>query len=165
MIPDDIKLLATSVLRHRLTLTAADGSPATDLAADVVDHERRSQHLDAIHSNAGVLRHRYSPRTRAHSPREAHFLDLETEPTGEKGIGERALCRAGIEHEVQRRRVGDGDRYLLTFDNHNSVVGIRAFDRVRRASTQYVPVQPPDLRVSDEISVAWNVVWVVCESL
>jgi molybdenum cofactor sulfurtransferase len=43
----------------------------------------------------------------------------------------------------------EGDRFLLTFDNHNSVVGIRAFDRVKRASTQYVPVEPPDLRVSD----------------
>jgi len=45
----------------------------------------------------------------------------------------------------------DGDRFLLTFDNHNSVVGIRAFDRVRLASTEYVPVEPPDLRVRDEV--------------
>ncbi len=44
---------------------------------------------------------------------------------------------------------GDGDQFLLTFDNHNSVVGIRAFDRVRRASTRYVPVEPPDMRVPD----------------
>jgi len=42
-----------------------------------------------------------------------------------------------------------GDRLLLTFDNHNSVLGIRAFDRVKRASTRYVPVEPPDMRVSD----------------
>ncbi len=40
-----------------------------------------------------------------------------------------------------------GDQLLLTFDNHNSVVGIRAFDRVRKASTRYVPVEPPDMRV------------------
>ena len=44
---------------------------------------------------------------------------------------------------------GDGDQFLLTFDNHNSVVGIRAFDRVKRASTRYVPVEPPAMRVSD----------------
>jgi len=43
----------------------------------------------------------------------------------------------------------EGDQFLLTFDNHNSVVGIRAFDRVRRATTRYVPVEPPDMRVSD----------------
>lgn len=43
---------------------------------------------------------------------------------------------------------GAGDRFLLTYDNHNSVVGIRAFDRVRKAETRYVPVEPPDMRVS-----------------
>lgn len=43
----------------------------------------------------------------------------------------------------------EGDQLLLTFDNHNSVVGIRAFDRVRRATTRYVPVEPPDMRVSE----------------
>jgi len=42
----------------------------------------------------------------------------------------------------------EGDQYLLTYDNHNSVVGIRAFDRVGRAKTRYVPVEPPDMRVS-----------------
>ncbi len=45
---------------------------------------------------------------------------------------------------------GEGDELLLTFDNHNSVVGIRAFDRVRKARVRYVPVEPPDLRVSQE---------------
>ena len=44
----------------------------------------------------------------------------------------------------------EGDQFLLTFDNHNSVVGIRAFDRVKRATTRYVPVEPPDMRVSEE---------------
>lgn len=44
---------------------------------------------------------------------------------------------------------GEGDRLLLTFDNHNSVVGIRAFDRAKRAITRYVPVEPPDMRVSE----------------
>jgi selenocysteine lyase/cysteine desulfurase len=43
---------------------------------------------------------------------------------------------------------GPGDEFLLTFDNHNSVIGIREFDRVRRATTRYVPVEPPDMRVS-----------------
>lgn len=43
----------------------------------------------------------------------------------------------------------EGDQLLLTFDNHNSVVGIRAFDRVRRATTRYVPVEPPDMRVPE----------------
>jgi selenocysteine lyase/cysteine desulfurase len=40
-----------------------------------------------------------------------------------------------------------GDRYLLTFDNHNSVNGIREFARSKGASVTYIPVVPPDLRV------------------
>ncbi len=38
-------------------------------------------------------------------------------------------------------------RLLLTFDNHNSVNGIREFDRARGALTRYVPIAPPDMRV------------------
>jgi selenocysteine lyase/cysteine desulfurase len=42
-----------------------------------------------------------------------------------------------------------GDVLLLSFDNHNSVNGIREFDRARGAVTRYVPVMPPDLRMLD----------------
>ena len=45
---------------------------------------------------------------------------------------------------------GEGDQYLLIYDNHNSVVGIRAFDRVGAAKTRYVPVEPPNMRVSPD---------------
>ncbi len=43
-----------------------------------------------------------------------------------------------------------GDIFLLSFDNHNSVNGIREFDRARGAVTKYLPVIPPDLRISEE---------------
>ncbi len=42
-----------------------------------------------------------------------------------------------------------GDLFLLTFDNHNSVNGIREYDRTRGAETHYVPVEPPEMRVVD----------------
>ena len=45
-----------------------------------------------------------------------------------------------------------GDQFLLTFDNHNSVNGIREFDRVRGARTTYVPVIPPEMR-ADEVTL------------
>ena len=38
-------------------------------------------------------------------------------------------------------------RYLLTFDNHNSVNGIREFAHVRGAEVKYIPVALPDMRV------------------
>jgi selenocysteine lyase/cysteine desulfurase len=37
--------------------------------------------------------------------------------------------------------------YLLTFDNHNSVNGIREFARARGARVTYAPVIPPDMRI------------------
>jgi selenocysteine lyase/cysteine desulfurase len=42
-----------------------------------------------------------------------------------------------------------GDEFLLTFDNHNSVNGIREFDRARGARTTYIPLTPPEMRVAD----------------
>lgn len=40
-----------------------------------------------------------------------------------------------------------GGQYLLTFDNHNSINGIREFARRKGALVTYVPVVPPELRV------------------
>ncbi len=54
------------------------------------------------------------------------------------------------------RLVGEGypftpaNRFVLTFDNHNSVNGIREYARTRGASTRYVPVSRRDLRISGE---------------
>jgi selenocysteine lyase/cysteine desulfurase len=44
-----------------------------------------------------------------------------------------------------------GDRFLLTFDNHNSVNGIREFARARGAETTYVPSGSPELRVDESL--------------
>ena len=48
---------------------------------------------------------------------------------------------------------GPGDRFLLTFDNHNSVNGIREFARAKGATATYVPVRLPEMRV-DEADLA-----------
>ena len=45
-------------------------------------------------------------------------------------------------------------RYLLTFDNHNSVNGIREFARSRGARVTYLPVELPDLRVPEKRLIA-----------
>ena len=42
------------------------------------------------------------------------------------------------------------DHYLLTFDNHNSVNGIREFARSHGATTSYVPVVLPDMCIDEE---------------
>lgn len=42
------------------------------------------------------------------------------------------------------------NRLVLTFDNHNSVNGLREFARRGRARTTYVPTKAPELRVDPE---------------
>jgi selenocysteine lyase/cysteine desulfurase len=44
---------------------------------------------------------------------------------------------------------GPGGTYLLTFDNHNSVNGIREFAHARGARVTYIPLGLPDMRVED----------------
>lgn len=41
----------------------------------------------------------------------------------------------------------EGSRLLLSFDNHNSVNGIREFARARGATFEYAPLTVPDLRL------------------
>ena len=45
---------------------------------------------------------------------------------------------------------GEGCRYLLAFDNHNSVNGIREYAHARGASVTYIPVVLPDLRINQD---------------
>jgi selenocysteine lyase/cysteine desulfurase len=45
---------------------------------------------------------------------------------------------------------GPGDHFLLTFDNHNSVNGIREYARARGAETTYVPLVLPEMRVDGD---------------
>lgn len=45
---------------------------------------------------------------------------------------------------------GPGDHYLLTFDNHNSVNGIREFARAKGAAVTYIPILLPDLRADTD---------------
>jgi selenocysteine lyase/cysteine desulfurase len=44
---------------------------------------------------------------------------------------------------------GHGSTYLLTFDNHNSVNGIREYARSKGATIQYTPVLPPEMRIDE----------------
>ncbi|HSK47838.1 MAG TPA: aminotransferase class V-fold PLP-dependent enzyme, partial [Coriobacteriia bacterium] len=46
---------------------------------------------------------------------------------------------------------GEGDRYLVSYDNHNSVNGIREFAGRAGAQIVYLPVRNPELRLDAEI--------------
>ena len=47
-----------------------------------------------------------------------------------------------------------GNDLVMTFDNHNSVNGIREFARRHRGRRRYVPLAPPELRIADEAVAA-----------
>jgi selenocysteine lyase/cysteine desulfurase len=49
---------------------------------------------------------------------------------------------------------GRGRDLVMTFDNHNSVNGIREFARRAGSRRRYVPLVPPELRVDDEAVTA-----------
>ena len=58
------------------------------------------------------------------------------------------LNASGALHHVgESYPFAPGGRYLLTFDNHNSVNGIREFARRRGATVVYTPVERPALRI------------------
>jgi selenocysteine lyase/cysteine desulfurase len=44
---------------------------------------------------------------------------------------------------------GRRSRLVLSADNHNSVIGLREFARARSAQVAYVPITPPELRVTE----------------
>jgi molybdenum cofactor sulfurtransferase len=46
---------------------------------------------------------------------------------------------------------GAGCRYVLTFDNHNSVNGIREYASAKGAAVTYIPVMLPDLRIDEKM--------------
>ena len=48
---------------------------------------------------------------------------------------------------------GPQDRFLATFDNHNSVNGIREFARANRARTDYVPLEAREQHLDTVLSV------------
>jgi molybdenum cofactor sulfurtransferase len=55
-----------------------------------------------------------------------------------------------LKHAGESYPFASGGRYLLPFDNHNSVNGIREFARARGAAIVYVPLTRPDLRIDRE---------------
>ncbi len=53
----------------------------------------------------------------------------------------------GLKHVGESYPFGPGGQYLLAFDNHNSVNGIREFAKSKGAQFTYLPLTTPDLRI------------------
>ncbi len=79
----------------------------------------------------------------------AHVLRFFNASPGEYAVVFTANASHALKLVGEAYPFEPGDRLLLTFDNHNSVNGIREFDRAHGAETDYLPVVPPDLRVDE----------------
>src|SRR5215467_8728311 len=60
-----------------------------------------------------------------------------------------ANATAAVKLVAEAYPFAPGGQYLLTFDNHNAVNGVREFARAKGATIGYVPVEPPDMRVNE----------------
>jgi molybdenum cofactor sulfurtransferase len=78
-------------------------------------------------------------------------LDYFRAPESEYAVVFTANASQALKLVGESYPFAEGDEFLLTFDNHNSVNGIREFDRARGARTRYVPMVPPDLRVDEAV--------------
>lgn len=79
-----------------------------------------------------------------------HVLDFFNASPEEYGIVFTANASQAMKLVGESYPFDVGDNFLLTFDNHNSVNGIREFDRAHGSTTTYIPVVPPDMRVAED---------------
>ena len=120
-------LYAESQLREHLALLSRGvfGNPhsasvTSTAATDLVEHTRRA------------------------------VLDWFNASPGEYTAVFTANCTGALKHVAESFPFRPGGRLLMTFDNHNSVNGIREFAGARGACIDYAPLTTPELRIDRE---------------
>ncbi len=76
-----------------------------------------------------------------------HVLRYFNAPPGAYTAVFTANATGALKHAGESFAFSPGSRFLATFDNHNSVNGIREFALARGAEVEYAPVVAPDLRI------------------
>ena len=109
-----------ALLSDRVLGNPHSASPCSTATTDLVEQTRRA-----------VLKY-------FNAPHDQYTLVFTSNATGALKLAGEAYPFAG------------GGRCLLTFDNHNSVNGIREFARARGARVEYAPITVPDLRIDRE---------------
>ncbi|MGE5175516.1 MAG: aminotransferase class V-fold PLP-dependent enzyme [Hyphomicrobiales bacterium] len=109
------------------------------------------RHLEILNDNVFGNPHSTNPTSLAMTERveRARALVLEHfHASPEEYLAVFTLNASGaLKHVGESYPFEPGGRYLLTFDNHNSVNGIREFAKRRGATVVYTPVDRPDLRI------------------
>lgn len=119
LVPQTLLERHMRLLREHLLGNPHSTNPASALATTFIEHTRRSV-LDFFNAD----------------PDEFVVIFTANATQALRVVGEAYPFR-------------ESGEYLLTFDNHNSVNGIREFARANRCPTRYVPIILPDMRVDD----------------
>lgn len=109
------------------------------------------QHLEQLSRNVYGNPHSNNPTSQAMTERveraRASVLEYFGAPPDEYFAIFTPNASGALKHAGESYPFAPGGRFLLPFDNHNSVNGIREFARGRGAAITYVPVTSPDLRI------------------
>jgi molybdenum cofactor sulfurtransferase len=108
-------------------------------------------HLDLLSHTVLGNPHSHNPTSQAMTclvdQARAYVLEFFNAPPGEYVAIFTPNASGALKLLGEAYPFGPGDRYLLTFDNHNSVNGIREFVRRKGAQFTYLPVVQPELRI------------------
>jgi len=109
------------------------------------------EHLELLSHNVFGNPHSHNPTSQAMTclvdAARAYVLEFFNAPAGEYVAIFTSNASAALKLVGEAYPFGPSDHYLLTFDNHNSVNGIREFARRKGAQFTYLPVVQPELRV------------------
>lgn len=112
-----------------------------------------SRHLELLQSEVLGNPHSESPASARSTARlescRSHVLSFFNASPDDYAVIFTANASHGLKLVGEAYPFAPGDRLLLTFDNHNSVLGIREFARRRGVVADYVPILPPDMRVNE----------------
>ena len=111
--------------------------------------EHLGQLRDAVYGNPHSVNPTSSAATVLVEQARAAVLRFFNAPESEYACIFTANATGALRLVGEAYPFGPQDAFLATFDNHNSVNGIREFARAKGARTAYVPLEAPDLRVAD----------------
>jgi selenocysteine lyase/cysteine desulfurase len=117
------------------------------------------EHFDLLRKGVFGNPHSQSPTSRATTElveqARASVLDFFHASPDEYAVIFTANASQALKLVGEAYPFQPGGQFLLLFDNHNSVNGIREFARARGAAFTYLPVMAPDLRVEEALLLSF----------
>jgi molybdenum cofactor sulfurtransferase len=117
--------------------------------------EQLRSHFDLLSCGVFGNPHSHNPTSQAMTclvdDARAYVLEYFNAPPGEYVAIFTSNASGALKLVGEAYPFGPGDQFLLTFDNHNSVNGIREFARHKGAQFTYLPIVQPELRIDPAV--------------